>query len=162
MPAISGFIQNVERLHNAIVEASPEPGRRNFTLRINLRFNCFSDRAEALERLWNRFDTSLLLRLACDEDDEETAPLEAPPSFHPSESRPWLCLELHLTATPDEIQRGDVDKEVMAFCRMFPTLKQIMLRSPPAVSPGQSLSLKEQRLEKFKIVCPELNYGCVY
>ncbi|KAJ2913087.1 hypothetical protein MD484_g7322, partial [Candolleomyces efflorescens] len=161
LSAASSFVQDLEQLHNAIVEACPEPVARGFALRINLRFNSFSDRAEGLERLWNRLDSLRLLRLAC---DEETAPpeFEAPPCFHPSESRPRLSLELHLTFTPDEIQRGDVDREVMAFCRMLPTLKQIMLRSPPADSYGHSQSLKEERLRKFRIVCPELDYGCVY
>ncbi|RXW20294.1 hypothetical protein EST38_g5551 [Candolleomyces aberdarensis] len=157
-PAVSAFIKDVERLHNAIMEASPEPGGRYITLRINLRFNCFSDRAEALNRIWNQVDSSMLRR-AC---DEEEASLEAPPCFRPSKSRPWLCLELHLTATVDEIQRGDLDEEVVAFCRLFPTLRKIMLCSPPAVSLGSRLSLRKERLDKFKSVCPELYYGWVY
>ncbi|KAJ2923816.1 hypothetical protein H1R20_g13273, partial [Candolleomyces eurysporus] len=156
--AISAFVKDVELLHNAIVEASPEPEGRNFTLRINIRFNCFSDRVEALTRIWDQFDSGIL-HLAC---DEEKPSVEGPPCFRPSESQPWLCLELHLPATRDKIQRGALDREIMAFSRMFPTVTEILLSSPQTSVQRPRQSLKRERLDKLKTVCPELCIGWVY
>ncbi|RXW19038.1 hypothetical protein EST38_g6818 [Candolleomyces aberdarensis] len=157
--AVSAFIKDVERLDNAIVEASPEPEARCLTLYIHLYFDSFPDRAEALKRIWNRLDSRIL-----HPSSDAKVSLETPPCFHPIKSWPQLCLELMLPTTADEIQRGVVDEEVIAFCRMFPTLWKIKLCSPssPAVSPRLALPLRRERLDKLQSVCPGLHYGWVY
>ncbi|RXW19030.1 hypothetical protein EST38_g6828 [Candolleomyces aberdarensis] len=159
--AVLAFIKDVERLHNAILEAYPEPELRDLTLHILLCFDRFSDRAEALGRIWDRLDSRILQP---NDSDAQKPSIEAPPYFRPTKSQPLLCLELLIpTATVDGIQRGAVDEEAIAFCRMFPTLRELMLCSPAAVvSPSPALPLRKERLDKIKSVCPELSYGWVY
>ncbi|RXW19021.1 hypothetical protein EST38_g6830 [Candolleomyces aberdarensis] len=158
--AFLAFIKDVERLHNAIVEAYPEPELQDLTLQIILWFDSFSETAGALGRIWNRLDSRILRP----DSDAQKPSLEAP-CFRPTKSRPQLCLELSiLTATADEIQRGVVDEEVVAFCRMFPTLRELMLGPPLplAVTPSSGVPLRKERLDKIKSVCPGLHDGWVY
>ena len=127
-------------------------------LHINLCLDRFSESAEALGRIWNRLDSSMLHRAS---DAEKKASPEAPPLFRPTRPRARLCLELVFTTTADEVQRGVVDKELVAFCRMFPTLREILL-SPPVPPTRSRHPLREEVLDKLKSVCPELLYGWVY
>jgi hypothetical protein len=169
--AASALTQDVERLHNAITEASRYPDSEarypQITLRIKLYFDRFRHRAEELCRIWNRLhpETGIVHHAKA----KEKPSLETLPCFRPTESRdslPQLSLELNLPSTVNEIQRGMVDEEVMAFCRMFPTLRKIMLCSPSPVNTAgnirSTLHLRKERLDKFKSVCPELHYGRVY
>jgi hypothetical protein len=163
--AISAFIKDVERLHKAIIETCPRSEALGIRLRISFLFNCpFSNAAQALVHMWDRFDSSMILRLPIDVDDEKKVSLQDPPCFRPTEPRLWLSLELHTQATEDEIQRGVVDDEVIAFCRMFPTLWELMLCSPlpGLVSFYSGRYLRKPRLDKLSAVCPDLNSARVY
>ncbi|KAJ2933775.1 hypothetical protein H1R20_g3320, partial [Candolleomyces eurysporus] len=151
--AVSAFIKDFERLHNAVMET---PFQCLYHA-IDLSFDCFPDRAKALGRIWNRLDSSILGPAS----DAKKVSLEAPPCFRPTESGSWISLSLRITATEDEIQRGVVDEEVIAFCRMFPTLDEIRLL-PDGPSLGPRLPLRQERVDKFKSVCPELQHASLF
>jgi hypothetical protein len=156
------------------MEACSEEEKEGLCIRVNFCFDCsWFDTAEALGRIWNRIDQARLqkIHVAGIGDAYSKAKVVSPqevdpaPFFRPSTepTRFGLWLELHTTVTADEIQRGVVDEEVMAFCRMLPTLRKILLCSPfPSLASRSSLSLRKERLDIFKSVCPELEEGLVY
>ncbi|RXW20504.1 hypothetical protein EST38_g5356 [Candolleomyces aberdarensis] len=151
--AVSAFIKDVERLHNAVMET---PFQCLYHA-IDLSFDCFPDRAKALGRIWNRLDSGILRPVS----DAKKVSLEAPPCFRPAESGSWVSLALRITATEDEIQRGVMDEEVISFCRMFPTLEELRLLLDGPF-PGPGLPLRQERLDKLKSVCPELHHASLY
>ncbi|RXW20501.1 hypothetical protein EST38_g5355 [Candolleomyces aberdarensis] len=146
--AVSAFIKDVERLHAATLEAPVHC----LQLCIDLSFDCFADRAKDLGCIWNRLDSPV--------SDAKEVSLEAPPCFRPTESGHSLTLFLRTEATEDEIQRGGVDKEVIAFCRMFPTLKEIVFC--PYEPLGSVIPLRKEGFDKLKSVCPELDRASLY
>ncbi|KAJ2935222.1 hypothetical protein H1R20_g1872, partial [Candolleomyces eurysporus] len=152
--AVSAFIKDVERLHNAVVKT---PFQCLYHA-IDLSFDCFPDRAKALGRIWNRLDSGILRPVS----DAKKVSLEAPPCFRPTISGSWISLALRITATEDEVQRGVLDEEVLAFCRMFPTLEEfrLLVDGHPAGGPG--IPLRQERLDKLKSVCPELHHASLY
>ncbi|RXW20502.1 hypothetical protein EST38_g5354 [Candolleomyces aberdarensis] len=145
--AVSAFIKDVERLHNAILEAPLQC----LYLCIFSSFDCFPDRAKALGRLWSRLDSGMLRPVS----DAREVSLEALPCFRATRKHEHgLILVLRITVTEDEIQRGVVDGEVVAFCRMFPTLEEILFCSDNLFGPG--LPLRKEGFDKLKSVCPKL------
>jgi hypothetical protein len=154
--AVSAFIKDVERFHDAIMEALPYPDVQRPEIRIKLRFDDFFYRAKQLERTWNH-------RNQLRGDDGNTSQFQQ--CFSPFNSRAsyQLCLELHLSATANEIQQGDVDKELIAFCRTFPGLNKLWLRSPEpqVVAFDRRRPLAQERLNQLRTVCPDLTYGSV-
>ncbi|KAJ2929142.1 hypothetical protein H1R20_g7952, partial [Candolleomyces eurysporus] len=153
--AVSAFIKDVERLYKGIVEAYLEPGAQYLILHIQLSFDSFAVRAKALGRIWNRFDSGIPHPAS-----DAKVSLETPPCFRPTNSRPRLYLQLILTATADEIQEGVLDKEIIAFCRIFPTLRQIVFC--PTGTLGPKFPLRKERLDKLKSVCPGLRIASLY
>ncbi|KAJ2933767.1 hypothetical protein H1R20_g3318, partial [Candolleomyces eurysporus] len=146
--AVSAFIKDVERLHNAIAEAPLQCP----TLGIDLSFDRFPDSAKALGCIWNRPESPV--------SDAKQVSLETPPCFRPTESGPCLTLVLRITGPGDEIQRGVLDKEVIAFCRMFPTLNKISFC--PYGAFGPVLPLRKEGFDKLKSICPELYRASLY
>ncbi|KAJ2913560.1 hypothetical protein MD484_g6851, partial [Candolleomyces efflorescens] len=166
--AVSAFTKDVERLHKAIADASQHPkalGYPRVKLHIMLHFDYFHDSAEVLSHLWSRMDFKPGTYPSS--QGQEKASLEALPYFHSAveyqDTLPRLSLKLNLPSTANNIQRGVIDEEIMAFCRMFPPLREIQLcSSNPANTSCKSQPLRKEQLDKFKSVCPKLKYGKVY
>ncbi|RXW20307.1 hypothetical protein EST38_g5549 [Candolleomyces aberdarensis] len=132
--AVSTFIKDVERFHNAVLEALSGPEVKNSNIRIKLRFDRFSYRAKELKRIWSHQNQL---------DGGEDKALQTQQCVYRSNSGPWygLCLELNLPATAGEIQQGAVDEE--------------------GASVGRGMFLAEEQLEKLRTVCPKLDYGWI-